>query len=645
MRHRNGKVNCWQHIKKNGYIYICYDTLQDKYKLLIQYKLCAGADPYTFAKNLIITDLLTLPNSDNEYINSYKTNQNLYLSDSQKIEYKQALKYLNLLRQYNNKKAIRSLGFTSKPQFHQAVIALIKQQQIKLPTSESRLLKKLKQYITIGPACIIHSNIANKHALKVTDDAKKLLVSIYAKPNQYAATQVALMYNNVAESNNLKPITADTVLNHIPHNEIQSLRQGVDEWRDKFDLVVKRSRPTKPNYLWVGDGTPAELYFQSQKINAENHLQRNFWKRKYVYVITDAFNEAVMGFAIGDSENEELIRKAWRNACVWQKTLPYQVKTDNFSRKALEPFFNEIAEYYTPAAAGNARDKTIEQFFAKFNAQVLKHYPNYSGANITAKNQPNRDYLQKICKEFPTEPEVIEQLVAAFDAWNNIPREKLNGLSLYQHWATADHSQDRMLTDLKRLELFGIAHKYTNTLTNKGITFSINNESRNYLLLDTDFFASIGTEYQVIYDPDNLEKILVVAKDGKLRYLVNEDKPIPMAYKDMQEGDRTRLNEKLDFKKHIKETFILKSLEKRQDYLNANNLISQIEAEGAAKLGLPVNGTNKQLLNDSETSLKQLSNNIINNDDFYEQYYNAHLKNKPETTNQQPKYLNNDDIY
>ena len=642
---RNSELQSWQHIKDNGCIYICYDSLKEKYQILVQHKLCAGTDPYTFARNLAITNLLTLANEDNDFINAYKTEQNLYLSDYQKIEYKHALKYLNLLKQYKSKAAINSIGFQSKSMFYQAVISHIKQFGIKLPASEQRLVKKLHQYINLGASCIIHRNIANSNALKVTPDAKDIIVSIYAKPNQYNATQTTAAYNNIADKAGLKPVAPRTILNHIPHNEIQSLREGVDQWRNNFDLVVKRSRPSKPNYLWVGDGTPAELYFQSQKINADNHLQRNFWKRKYIYVVTDAFNDAVMGFAIGDSENEELIRKAWRNACVWQNVLPWQVKTDNFSRKALEPFFSELAEYFTPAAPGNARDKTIEQFFAKLNALVLKHYPNYSGANITAKNQPNRDFLQKIAKEFPTEPEVIEQLVAAFDAWNNIAREKLNGLSLYQHWATADHSQDRILSDLKRLELFGVAHKFSNTLTNKGITFSLNGQTRNYLILDTDFFASIGTQYQVIYDPDNLEKILIVAKDGKLRYLVNEDKPVPMAYKDMQEGDRTRLNQKLEFKKHIKETFILKSLEKRQDYLNANNLISLIEAEGAAKLGLPVNGTNKQLLNDSETALKQLSDNPqINQDDndFYEQYYNTMKQKK---INHQAPLPDNSDIY
>jgi len=159
--------------------------------------------------------------------------------------------------------------------------------------------------------------------------------------------------------------------------QLTSIREGFQKWRNKFDPVVHRERPSKPNLLWIGDGTPIELYYRTESTNAKGHIKQEYWKRKVGYLVIDAYNDAIMGLSIGDTESTELAKQAWTNACIIQGVLPYQVKTDNFSKKQLKPFYESIAsskDFYTPSAVGNARDKVIEPFFGKFNNLVLREF-------------------------------------------------------------------------------------------------------------------------------------------------------------------------------------------------------------------------------------------------------------------------------
>lgn len=586
-------ASCWSFLndpEDNRRVLIQYETLKDKYKAMVQAKY---GNPYSYIAATEIKKHLQSKPEDVDFINSYRL-PNGYLPEDHRTQYITALKFLHLLQRFDTK-TVRGLGFDTMRTFNDGVIAIIRAEGVKLPTAYCKLREKVREYEQNGPECVISKHYGNKKAQKLGDLQIKYITQLYGQHHQLGFEAVALFYNQVAQEKGWPTVTSAAVSWHLKKPEITRQvigpRKGVNEYRNANDFVISRKRPSTPNMLWVGDGTPYELYYQQVTIGKNGHQLTSHWNRKYVYVVIDAFNDAIMGYAIGYSETADLARQAWKNACVWRGVLPMQVKTDRFSISQLKALYSKIAlnsDFYTPSAVGNARDKVIEPMFGRIFKQITRFHDNFSGLNIRAKEQPNRDYLDKIKHSFPDEQGVITQIHHDFALWN---KKKL------AEWGEADQSKGRILTDELRLEIFGLKHSYTNRLTNKGLEVTLEGVTRKYMLLDHSFGDTIGTEYQVVYDPDDLSKVLAVGPDGRLKFLVPELEAIPMAFGDMKEGDRMRLNRLLDYKKESQQRDIERFAQGKQ----------LIESEGLLKAGFTYKGTNKTALNEAAAVLKRIS--------------------------------------
>lgn len=611
-RQRNNNVSCWPHHKEGNTVYIHYDGLKDNYKQLIKEKLCGRMDPYRYMELDIIKNKLISKPEDVDNLNSFTFPNGEYLSDKHKAQYTEACKYLYLLESITLQE-IKKLGFTGSPQFYFAITTLIKANDIPLPTAYSKLREKLSKYKEVGAVAVINGRFGNQNTAKVKDEVQvAFLKELHGKANNLNNEQIAIIYNNKAKEKDWKPISSRTVVNHLDAFTTIATRKGISEFREIADFVIRRKRPSRPNMLWVGDGTPYELYYQSAGRDSKGNSIVKYWNRKVIYVVTDAFNDCIMGFAIGDTENIAIAKQAWKNACTWRGVLPDQIKTDHYAFKEMKPFYERMAlkvDFFTPSSVGNPRDKVVEQFFAKVYDFVTRVHPNAAGPNIKAEEQPNRDYLDKIKHSFPDEAGVIEMIANDLKIWNNAARKKLNGKSLEEQWREGDHSRSRKMTDLLRLNLFGKLHEYnhgsTNKLTNKGITPTLGGIDRQYMSFDIDFFRTVGTDYQVVYDPEDYSKILVKADEGRKMYLLDEVKASPMAFGDFQEGDRKALNQKLDFKDAVKR-YVVEARSKRCAILEQHELTSALEAEAIAKAMFTLNGDQKQLSYKAGNVLKDL---------------------------------------
>jgi hypothetical protein len=593
-------------------VLIEYDNMRDKYKDLVIEELCGGLDPYQFMSAELLKPLLTNTPKDVEFIREYKVNDR-YLDDAYQQTCLISLQFLNLLSNIKVRE-MKAIGFKNSAIFHEAVFALIKSEKVQLPTTYNRLKIKVRDYKKKGPCIVINSNIGNQHRRKVNEDGVALIRELVAKHNGFNDVQIAMIYNAAAIEAGWEPITPKSIARYRNMLETQGMRKGVGVWRDKHDMVIHRKRPSRPNYLWVGDGTPYELYFQFSQKNKEGHQVRKYHGRKVVYVVVDAFNDMIVGVSIGETENSELALKAWKNACLNTGAMPYEVKVDNFARTKLHPVYQKLSakpEFFAPSAVGNARDKVIEAFFGRLYGQITRIHENASGRNITAKEQPNRDFLNKIKKNFPTEDGVTQQIANDMVLWNGIARKSKGGISLEQEWRDADHSEDRPFTDFHRLEIFGQEHSHTNRLTNKGVEVTIGGLTRRYMKMDIDFYQSIGTSYQVKFDKDDYSKIMVVSEDNQ-KHVLEERQAIPMAKKDMQEGDRKALNAQLDFKKQVMNMVVEKQKD-RHKMIEEAGLIDMISAEGMAKALFIEDGQQKGLNYASQAVLKSLDVDVFKN--------------------------------
>lgn len=590
-----------------------YEPLPPKYKDRI---LDTYGDPYQYYSDHLITNLLKVNHKDEELILKAK------LEREKKKQYIHACRYLHLLSTLT-KKEINALGYKSiKSDFYPALIRILKHDTKlpkQFPKSYVKLTQKVKQYKIEGAAAVIPKSINNNNATKINSVQQAFIQELISKHNQFDYEQIKLLFNKVAEQHNWKQISVGTVRNQFKSLELLSSRKGFQNWRNKNDFVISRERPSRPGYLWEGDGTPYELLYQAKVVNTKGHSVTKYWKRKVIYVVSDAFNDTIVGLSIHDTENVAMTKMAWKNAIYMTDMLPFQIKTDNFAKKELAPFFESIAktpDYFTPAAVGNARDKRIEALFGRIIKFVTKVHPNHSGHNITAKNQPNREYLDKIKKTFPDEDEVLNQILFDIYAWNNMPRKKLGGKSLYQQWSEGfekakNDNEARVPSDLRKLELFGETYNRTPQLTNKGIQF----HGQQYMNFDTDFYSNIGSKFTIQYNPDNTNLILATTLDGKQNWLLDKVENQAGCLKDSKPGDRIKLNKKLEFKAEVKEKFLLKTAENRKKLIQEAELEGYLESEIMAKLMFTVEGQQKTL---NYKAQEALQSNTKQEEDVYD---------------------------
>lgn len=602
-RNKYGITDNYKHLKIKKTVQFFYDALPTNIQMVVKEKLTNGIDPHEYIKPAIIEQYITEDDADNLFLNTFLTPSGTFLPPDTLIIYKRAAAILNTLSSFRQKKFKSEL---KTPEFYQQIINLIVKEKLNLPTNYSRLQGKVREYEASGTIAVVHKNYGNDNSRKIGETEETIIRKLMKDPRQLSAEAVSMFYNTKALEHGLPPVCTATVKNYARkyEREIAARRGGSSIWRQDFDYIVGRERPSRPCMLWVGDGTPYELYYQEQRIIKGKKTQ-HYWNRLVAYMVIDAYNDTIVGIALGDQENSGLIRLAWKNASCSTGYLPDQIQVDNFGldfkkENDLSMFFKSVcktADYFTPAAPKNARSKVIEQHFAKMYNAVTRYAHNAAGRNITSKEQPNREHLEAIKHTFPTRQQCEEQILTHVAVWNNMTMKRQ--ISRQDEWNQGDFSQARRLDDQARLMLFGTPHKYLNTLTNNGLIFTLNSIERKYMLFEQSFYQTIGTQYQIIYDPADFSKILVTAEGGRVRYMLNEEKPIPMAFGDMKEGDRKRLNQALSFRKEIYQEWVENADQRDDKILQAAGITNLLDAEAYMKVGM-----GKHMLKEASDALK-----------------------------------------
>lgn len=438
-----------------------------------------------------------------------------------------------------------------------------------MPTTEITLKRKYERYINEGYHSLIHAGYGNPNRDKIKDEtARAVLITLLSNGAQHDMEQIAKDYNIWAAANKRDTITARTVLNFYTKNEYQIMpyRQGWSKWANKYDKVINRDRPTAPMVMINSDDNDLDLYFKADFMRTQANGKKVRVKTDYyrfkMYVVMDAYSNYILGYAIGDAITNDLIREAYRNAMNHVKELTgsyylwHQIVADRWGiskDSELRQFFEKQATF-TPPTAGLARSKAIEQSFGKQWHAELKYYPNYAGANITAKASHNPDFVDKNRKNYPTIKEGIHQVAQFIERMRTLEWNK-SGKSRREVWLEEffrnEQSRERAVSNEMYLSIFGDKHSAaSHTVTNKGITVTIDGNKYTYAVPVELYRQTVGRKVdQIMYDPDDLSRILVVDSGQGIRFVATMDVKMPMALKDMRDGDRERLNEELEIKK------------------------------------------------------------------------------------------------
>lgn len=606
---------------------IRYDTLKPKYRLKIGEHY--GDEPTKVAARQQLERLKEMKDwkfskqDDWWYYCTYRDERDQYLFDHQKGgELAEAAAWLRLCTSVESKADAQALGYPNKKQLMDAVLKLLKEKPIEglKVTSLRVLFRKMRKFKESGRESLVSGKYGNQNTRKIEGTVAAWLKRMYSDPRKLSFVEIHRQYEEYGKVRKWSKLSLSAIKYFLKQPWVQMdcllQRHGKSEWHNRFDQNIRRSAALYPHAMWIMDGSKIELYYTSEKGN---------WNRLYGFPIVDASSWAIVGIAFGETETEDLVFRAIKDAANNTGYLPAQLQMDNSSAikaKDMMEWYKTFAKIVSPTGVGNAKAKIVEPLFKHFNEQILKpNYRNYAGAGITAKrvdNHVNRDWLRKHKEVLPDREGCINQMMDAIRMWNDrpiriaddeaqSPNERLT--------VKEGHPKAMKLSFEMRVSVFWkyrmnrSDERQTYEYTSDGITFQYKNRTYKYRVYASDGSSdeqfwrnNAGLRFDVKYDPDDFSMICLYRNDKQVA-IAEELKLVPMAAVDHQEGDREFLNKELTKRKAM-EKEVKKRFEEETELLES--IGETLDYEGYVKVPTAEDGKYKDRVNAAEDVLKQL---------------------------------------
>lgn len=573
-------------------VLVGYERLKDTYKEQVQKRF---GNPYEYLAKQPIRSMVTKDTKAEDFYLAHRYGDNKTLPIDHVRKYTTAASWLNMLKKAaEDKKAIKKALNLSIDKFYIHVLELIKTDNVDLPTNYQALLRRRREYEEKGYGCLIDWRFGNKNAAKVDGEVtESVLLELLDHPNQYDDVYIGARYNEWAVANGHEPITAATVGIWRRKNDylIKAGREGRAAWYDTYGREVKGFRPTTPLYLVESDDNHLDLLF----IDPDDKSPHKPYHRYKAIVVTDSYNDYVLGYAFAENLTPEVVRAAYISAMHHIKELtgswylPHEVKTDRWQLSELRPFYQGIGNYFD-STVGNKQRGYLEQFFSSplWKRSMKQRANNYTGNNMTAvRRGVNLEELDLNKKERPTLEEGRNQVDAFFHRLRHTVNEK-TGKSKQQEWieawaATAEDKK-RACTDEQYLLKFGVVHRPRNgkaiAINKGGVEPQISGVQYNFVVPPALLLPNIGKQVNIIYDPSDMSRVLVT-DFASLRFTATAERFQPRALADSKPGDRHLLNALLAEKMNNAEK-VAQAAERRQRVLRANN----VDAETLLQAGV-----------------------------------------------------------
>lgn len=541
-----------------------YESMPSRFKQQIDamIKNSTGGTVHDIARINEIAVLIEDSAEAANYYDEYTLDDGRHLSKEKRLEYYANAIVIDAIQKYmirvQHKRQV--MGMKAKKLWSQVaeIVQEIDRTRYphQLPANPRSLERKCQAYQQEGYMSLIHKTYIqnNRNAAKVgNDEQEAILATLISDPRNLDNSQVASLYNMLAENMNWKKITGASVA--VWRDKLQDViytrRHGTQAQQNNRAMQVKRRAPSLPLMYWTLDGWDAELMYQVKEKN-----RTTYHNRPTIVVVLDAYNKYPVGYAIGTHETPELTKEALRNAMRHTEELfgqmyrTAQVQSDRYAIGTMMPLYASVGDKVTPAKAHNAKAKVIEPWFLRFNKKYCQIQPNWSGFGVTSKktSQPNVEFLNKYKKEFPDYDGVCRQLAMAIEAeraelreayiaqFNQIPADKLLPMSMQQY-----------------LLHFGATTGHRNLMQGSGLKITIEGKKYDYDCFNPQFREHTSTRWQVMYDPDDMSRALAVNEDHTLQFLLEEKYVQPMALSERTEGDYEQLMRVREFNRQQSE--------------------------------------------------------------------------------------------
>jgi len=546
-RHRNG-YDSWQHFEDESdrrKKWIVLDSIPEDTRLHVEYII---QDPWL----VYYTQLMTLEvfqdisAKDKAYFQEIKIKAGqIGFTKDQANDLAEACSWLRFVNSgwYNNK-------FSGKVEFYNWAAKVIKQRNLygfKVGSAKT-LRKKVKEWNSRGRESLIPGYVGNNNAQKITNEAEQYIIYLYSQPEKLSLRDVTKIHNDLAQENNWNELSEERIRQVLFKSKNKQLwypkRHGIEAFRNESERTIKRRRPSFADALWTMDGTSLQLLYIDEKGRLRSDL--------YVYAVADAFSQALIGYALGETEDARLVQRALRDACKKTGMLPYQVQYDNSSANKggeVQQLLTKLTRHHTPTAPYNGKSKVIESIFGRIEQRFMRLFPNFKGGNITApslNSKANPDYIKQQLKDktLPTKDLVIEQIELIIELYNNSKNGK--GQIINELYRTP-HEKRKEIEFHQMIDLFWVKRRKQASYTKNGLTIEIKTRgvAERYTyevenergIEDREFRRQyLGSKFDIMYDPYDLEYINLY-KDGAWVATARQKYETPMALADMEEGD------------------------------------------------------------------------------------------------------------
>lgn len=404
-----------------------------------------------------------------------------------------------------------------------------------LPNNEARLKDKVRTYEREGFICLVSKKFCNANKTKITPEGGRLLVALRrSRVPIYTLRQIFDEYNRRAERKGWKTLESmNSVTSYLERPDVApkwwAAVYGELSARQKFDRKQQTILPGVRDALWYGDGTKLNLYYKGR--DKDGCLVK---KTVMVYEVIDAYSEMLLGYSIGETENAELQRRAFRMAIETAGHKPFEIVTDNQGgQKTTDSlsFMSRICHITRKTAPHTPQAKSIESVFGRFQREVLHADWRFTGQNITATSRdsrPNSEFIGANVDNLYT----FEEMCAAYadyrQRWNDLrhPESKMSRREMYLR---SQNPEAPALSQYDYMEMFWSVTERPSEFTSSGITIQVAGQRYSYEVLDAEghpdmeFRRSNTTrKFFVRYDPDDMTRVWLCTKPavGGLRMVV-----------------------------------------------------------------------------------------------------------------------------
>lgn len=404
-----------------------------------------------------------------------------------------------------------------------------------LPNNEARLKDKVRTYEREGFICLVSKKFCNANKTKITPEGGRLLVALRrSRVPIYTLRQIFDEYNRRAERKGWKTLESmNSVTSYLERPDVApkwwAAVYGELSARQKFDRKQQTILPGVRDALWYGDGTKLNLYYKGR--DKDGGLVK---KTAMVYEVIDAYSEMLLGYCIGETENAELQRRAFRMAIETAGHKPFEIVTDNQGgQKTTDSlsFMSRICHITRKTAPHTPQAKSIESVFGRFQREVLHADWRFTGQNITATSRdsrPNSEFIGANVDNLYT----FEEMCAAYadyrQRWNDLrhPESKMSRREMYLR---SQNPEAPALSQYDYMEMFWRVTERPSEFTSSGISIQVAGQRYSYEVLDAEghpdmeFRRSNTTRrFFVRYDPDDMTRVWLCTKPavGGLRMVV-----------------------------------------------------------------------------------------------------------------------------